>query len=538
MNTKINELIKINDIDGVKSVLLNNPELSSREIRNVLEKLIDYDEEFVKDCIKNRTIRMSNADKIYLIKDLDDEEFTKECILDDNIGFSVQDKISLIISQEEDFIKECLENNILNFSSEEIESLLKWIHDPEFEYKLLTDESFDIPLDLKMRIILRSYNIAEYIDKFPWLALFDKNANQNELDKTLKDNKKITLLDKMTIGIELESEGVMSEYIKSHFTYKRWQAKSERTLLNGVEIVSPILHATEEDSKEIYFISDMLRNVGQKITNDCGGHIHIGADYLKSKEAWANFFEIYCNVEKILYAVCNEADTVPRSKVTRTAPPIALMIREAIESGAIDFESKQELHSFISDLKNIQRSDNVDDLQDTHQSYNRFFGVNLSNLKTSKNTIEFRFPNGTLNPQLWIENINLLGGIVEIAQELAEIQELENPTEDQRRKVELFEQLKANIVDEEKLKILLELLGLEPTNYINRYNSNIKLLKENSKLYESFMNEPFVIKKKKVMTREQFKNIVENASALEQAKVMDNIAIVVKESRSKDNERV
>ena len=44
------------------------------------------------------------------------------------------------------------------------------------------------------------------------------------------------------------------------------------------------------------------------------------------------------------------------------------------------------------------------------------------NVRDEKNTIEFRLANGTINPEMWIENANLFGGMVAISEELARIQ--------------------------------------------------------------------------------------------------------------------
>ena len=35
----------------------------------------------------------------------------------------------------------------------------------------------------------------------------------------------------------------------------------------------------EKDIEEVYMTCEMLKQCGQTITERCGGHIHIGADY-------------------------------------------------------------------------------------------------------------------------------------------------------------------------------------------------------------------------------------------------------------------
>ena len=58
---------------------------------------------------------------------------------------------------------------------------------------------------------------------------------------------------------------------------------------------------------------------------------------------------------------------------------------------------------------------------------NRFKGLNLTNMATDivkikkLPTIEFRIPNGTVNADTWIENINLFGGLIKASEEFAKI---------------------------------------------------------------------------------------------------------------------
>ena len=85
----------------------------------------------------------------------------------------------------------------------------------------------------------------------------------------------------------------------------------------GVEMVSPILKDTTEDIEDIYMVCNMLQECGQEIGNCSGGHVHIGSDYLTSKEAYANLFEVFGDTEKILYIISNEKGTIPRREVRK-----------------------------------------------------------------------------------------------------------------------------------------------------------------------------------------------------------------------------
>ena len=83
----------------------------------------------------------------------------------------------------------------------------------------------------------------------------------------------------------------------------------------GIEVVSPILKDNNEDIEDIYMVCNMLQEASQEIGSCCGGHVHIGSDYLTSTEAYINLYEIWGNTERIMYIISNEKGEIPRRKV-------------------------------------------------------------------------------------------------------------------------------------------------------------------------------------------------------------------------------
>ncbi len=246
-----------------------------------------------------------------------------------------------------------------------------------------------------------------------------------------------------------------------------WMSKPDGSLKNGVEIVSPILSDNKEDVKDIYTICDMLKKIRQQVSERCGGHIHIGAQYLTSKEAYINLFEIWGNAEKIIYKISNEKGSIPRMDTQRYAAPISSKFNEAIERETVNIESEDDLDKFINDVKAIQGG-------------NRYSGLNLLNINNGKNTIEFRIPNGTINPDTWIENVRLFGRIVQISQKLADIEMQTEKSEKDEKLLKLKELLKEEIPEQEKMEVLLELLFTEEERevYRERYISSTKILEQ------------------------------------------------------------
>jgi len=216
----------------------------------------------------------------------------------------------------------------------------------------------------------------------------------------------------------------------------------------------------------------MLNQLGQKATEKCGAHVHIGADYLTSVQSYKNLLEIWCNNEKALYAMVNQKGEAPRTNSVKYASAITPKMQEALKDGTINLENEDELDEFIKELKNVQ---------DRRES-----GINFMKVNTPDNTIEFRLANGTIDSDMWIENANLYGGMIAISEELAQIQKDGIRSEEDKYKLEIFNKLKENIPEKEKVGILLDLAGVEHETYMERYEVNIELIKNNPELNQMF----------------------------------------------------
>lgn len=139
---------------------------------------------------------------------------------------------------------------------------------------------------------------------------------------------------------------------------------------------------------------------------------------------------------------------------------------EAMSDGVLD---EDDFIEFKQRVKTIQQGD-------------RYYGMNLLNLNSKRDTIEFRVANGTTNPDAWIENIRLFGRLMEKSEELAQIEIKEkNGIRLKRNETHLLK-LKEKIQDEslseeDKSEILIELLFNKDERqvYRNRYTVNSML---------------------------------------------------------------
>mgnify|MGYP000298614091 CR=1 FL=1 len=378
-------------------------------------------------------------------------------------------------------------------------SLIKSVNDPEFtkeciknykKYKLNDDNVADL---------IRTLNDLEYIKGFVkeqiqnkningknihyiiQLALFTKdmelieNLRKNcdakiveELDRYLKIQP-TTLPKEMTIGVEIESEGPCNwENIRETIDEAEldWVAKDDGSLQNGTEVVSTILTESTA-SMEIFKICQELRRLRQTTSKRCGGHIHIGADYLTDLQDWKNLRNIWNNTEKILYIISNRKGEIPREEVLKYAKPISG--KDESKQKTINLESESDLENFIAGIKKIQGD--------------RFSAINYVNVgEEEKNTIEFRLPNGTLDPTTWIENINLFGGLVRVSHELSKImlKSEEQRTEEEKNMLYNYEVIQ---MEQDERKVAEALIGLcvsqeQMQTYLDRYDENSELLEK------------------------------------------------------------
>ncbi|MBP3255570.1 MAG: amidoligase family protein [Clostridia bacterium] len=384
-----------------------------------------------------------------------------------------------------------------NIEVNELPELVKATKDNNYIIKIIEDDEkrkfFDINRDLVLIIDDEEYlqKLLLDMDKVKRLGINEhfiireKYGDYNNFLKHLEKHneiedkgRKIELPEKMTIGIEIESEGKAAYKILGagkNFV-PNWECKYDDSLNWGVEVVSPILTGdTTKSTEEIKHVCNRLNNLEQKISDRCGGHVHIGADYLTKPESMESLIELWGSCEKILYIISNKEGELPRNGVSEYAAPISGNIEEILQEDSINLETKEDLQKFAQKTQGIDGS-----------GINRYKGINFSNIdKKDKNTIEFRLANGTLDQNTWIENINLFGGMVKAAEEIGiiknKINEGKEITADEQEKLKHFEKIKdSELTEEQKLERLLALTIKEQDRdiYRGRYNTNNKLLEQ------------------------------------------------------------
>ena len=444
------------------------------------------DPEYIKECLENvekmQALYINGDRAVNLIKETGDLEYIKEKWLENvkkmqALGIEGRNAVILIkATKDTEYIKKLLKNKekmkALNIQDFHAIELIRTVEEKEPGYI-----KEYIKNHIKNRKIneLESTFLAQAIIMTGDAEFIDYCENSDVLNHETREildrftkMPPVTLPDKMTIGVEIESEGLASrEEIAGIIGNLSWKLKPDDTLDDGIEAVpsSGLTPSTAGD--EIYGACKALCLSGQTISERCGGHIHIGADYLTDLQDWKNLRTIWNDTEKILYIISNRKGEIPRKGVLVYARPISG--NDESKQETINLENESDLEKFIVGTKIIQGT--------------RYSGINYCNVgRKEKNTIEFRLPNGTLDPTTWIENINLFGGLVRVSHELSKImlKSEEQRTEEEKKMLYNYEVIQ---MEQDERKVAEALIGLcvsqeQMQTYLDRYDENSELLEK------------------------------------------------------------
>lgn len=199
----------------------------------------------------------------------------------------------------------------------------------------------------------------------------------------------------ITFGLELEFEyallELIEEKIKNSVELKDWTIKTDDSLEKGGEVNSPILHDSLENWNALKTTCNIIKSCAS-IGNKSGSHIHIGAEVLNKKyKTWLNFIKLWSVYENIIFRFSYGSFLNARPSISKYATPVAREFWDIY---------KKEIKSNNKDTQEL-----IQQLNNT-----KYQAVNFTNVATyytykALNTIEFRCPNGTLEPIIWQNNI-------------------------------------------------------------------------------------------------------------------------------------
>lgn len=222
--------------------------------------------------------------------------------------------------------------------------------------------------------------------------------------KTLKLPKDVTF------GIEIEFESASYDWVeyylhewnkeKNYVLDKRFLIYEEMTVIDkvrderfGGEVISPILKDNIQTWKDIREVCILLSNLDAKCGEKTGAHIHFGSQILGDNPInWVNLIKLWTIYEDDIYKFSSGYSEKIRSGVFEYAKPLKEKFLKILTDFNID--SIENLNAFLF-LFNIERKTGGIDF--TNVMFGQFY---------KNNTIEIRCPNGTVDYEIWQNNIN------------------------------------------------------------------------------------------------------------------------------------
>lgn len=263
------------------------------------------------------------------------------------------------------------------------------------------------------------------------------------------------LPDILGFGVEIEVKGPKSNLILENegYLFHEYRIKEEKTVNDGVEFISPVLHFRSDDIKSIYEVCNFAINNDFVVDYQCGGHIHFSSKYLDSYFAWYLMYYLYTKLERILFIISNREGATPRMFIENFASPFGKTYVSVLDK----INSLKSEEDFIREVQRIS-GDKTD-------------AINIKNIGVRMDTIEFRMPNGEIDANIIVENVLLFGNLLVLARKLSFLPH-------SSLVYDLLKKFDETSREEEVLETFLKMAFRSEANreiYRKRYKSNLPL---------------------------------------------------------------
>lgn len=202
----------------------------------------------------------------------------------------------------------------------------------------------------------------------------------NKFDLVLRE--RIYVPETETIGLELECDDADWDQIRKG-KLSDWELVPEGSIENGAELKSSVLRDTKESWIDLRNMCDLVSR-SSKISEKCGAHVHTSNHALgMRKKILFNFLKLWAIYEPIMLRFGYGEFLGPRPGLNEFAKSVRSEFADLCSYTEIGIE--ELLHHLSSKKRQV---------------------VNFRHYNTLR-TIEFRGPNGTLNPVIWQNNANV-----------------------------------------------------------------------------------------------------------------------------------
>lgn len=230
----------------------------------------------------------------------------------------------------------------------------------------------------------------------------------NVVDTNIPYRKKLNFDKNITFGTEIEFENAsydkVEEVLNLNQNLHNWDLVHDGSVdftyegkIYGGEVVSPILTDLVDTWKNLKAVCKLIKNNIGFTNEKAGSHIHIGINVFEgNKKYLLNFIKLWISYEHVIYRFAYGEKDYPRKLLCEYAAPCAYRLSECLLE--------------INNKKDFSFSNTIDYIYDVSEmgiclGYGLRFNSSTRRI-ISKDTIEIRCPNGTLNEKIWQNNIN------------------------------------------------------------------------------------------------------------------------------------
>ena len=302
----------------------------------------------------------------------------------------------------------------------------------------------------------------------------------------IKLRKGIGLDQYITFGLEIEFENVMREEIElildNTYLNDFWSIKGDSSLFNGAEINSPVLTDTYSNWNDLNKVCSIVEPLAS-IDTKSGGHVHIGTQILgNNRESWLNFIKMWSVYENIIYRFAYGDYLTARPRIMDFAEPMTKDFWHDYETSKKENENLNTIIARISHKRN--QAVNFNNVSKYDRDY-----------FSTGNTIEFRCPNGSLDPAIWQNNVNLFAKLLQYSDNTS----FYDDTVQKRHNLNLDKYSELKFYNEIYLEQALELCDLIFTNNLDK----IYFLKQYLKSFQTYKRND-LYPKAQVLTKKSF----------------------------------
>lgn len=292
--------------------------------------------------------------------------------------------------------------------------------------------------------------------------------------------KPINIQHKILFGTEIEFYGVNIwelakiinddlnlEFVLNHkskaFDFSKWCLDTDSSIkdaegnISGGEVSSKIMTNVDRDYKELVAICEFLKNNGALINETCSNHVRVSIneayDFNYFLEVFSKVIAVY---EMELVHFFNGESNRLRKQAVESARYLNPALLSKLEN--LKFNKNDMLYRLLYGGRGIFM------LRD---------GVNMQNYREDEQ-IEFRYPNGSLNPHIIKNNIRMCLFIMEaILDYRFDLEKLNKKIVSMNHDSRAFSNMFLSISDKESFEELVDIIS--PTNddkklLLNQYN--------------------------------------------------------------------